>query len=119
MDNDKFQEQVLQQMQALSEGQRQTQDMVTQLVRIVGNTNAIVEELRADVTDLKTGQAKLEATVTELKAGQTKLEFDVAELKIKVGKMDVKLDHISEVLDVLAVRSIRQEAEIQTIKRAK
>jgi len=45
----------------------QIQDMLAELIRIVGNTNAVAEELRTDVTELK-------ADVTELKAGQQRLE---------------------------------------------
>ena len=52
----------------------QIQSVLAELVRIVGNTNAAVEELRADVAELKADVAELKADVAELKA-------DVAELK--------------------------------------
>lgn len=52
----------------------QIQNVLTELVRIVGNTNAAVEELRADVTEIKADVAGLKSDVAELKVNVQRLE---------------------------------------------
>ncbi|WP_157833532.1 hypothetical protein [Desulfotruncus alcoholivorax] len=41
----------------------QIQNVLAELIRMVGNTNAAVEELRADFTELKTDVAELKNNV--------------------------------------------------------
>jgi uncharacterized phage infection (PIP) family protein YhgE len=118
----------------------QIYEMVTQLMHIVSNTNAAVEELRegqtrleSDVAKLKTGQQKLESDVARLEKNQQillnnqkTLEEKYYDMSSKLDRLETKVDSIikvqnkqSEILDVLAVRSIRQEAEIKTLKQVK
>ncbi|MFZ3100610.1 MAG: hypothetical protein WA131_11065 [Desulfitobacteriaceae bacterium] len=92
---------------------------------------------------LKEGQSRLEGNVSRLEEGQSRLEGNVSRLETKIdrlaneGQQDItallqlintKLDatatkgdiaRIEDVLDVLAARSTRQEADILNLKRAK
>ena len=43
----------------------QITDMLTELIRIVGNTNAAVEELRKDVDELKSDMKEVKQTLKE------------------------------------------------------
>jgi len=111
----------------------QINNVLTELVRIVGNTNAAVEELRADVaelktdvTELKTNQQRLEKNQQILLENQRTLEEKYYDMSGQLDRLETKVDTIitvqnqqSEILDVLAARSIRQEAEIKTLKQVK
>jgi len=65
----------------------QIQNALAELIRIVGNTNAAVEELRVDVAELKTDVAELKTDVAELKTDVAELKTDVAELKTDVAEL--------------------------------
>ncbi|WP_034542168.1 hypothetical protein, partial [Carboxydothermus ferrireducens] len=41
--------------------------MITELIRIVGNTNAAVEELRSDVNELKISNQQIKEEIAEIK----------------------------------------------------
>lgn len=88
------------------------------------------------LTSMGEGQARLEGNQVRLEEGQARLENKIDHLASDSQKdilamlklMDAKLDNtaskediarIEDVLDVLAARSTRQEAEILNLKRAK
>lgn len=54
----------------------QIYDLVTDLIRIVGNTNAIVEELREGQDKLERGQARIESIVRQVQEDQKSI-FEV------------------------------------------
>lgn len=119
------------------------EQMLAQLITMVGHNNAVTEELRQDVTGIKQDVAGLKQDVTGLKQDSARLQQEVAELKQdfvtlenklekgfadvvqmitvigdKTDKIELVQAHHSDVLDVLAIRTTRQEAEMQALKRA-
>ncbi|MDF2876485.1 MAG: hypothetical protein K0R22_3168 [Sporomusa sp.] len=126
------------------------EQMMAQLITMVGHNNAVTEELRQDVTGLKQDITGLKEDVSGLKQDVTGLKEDVTGLKQVVAvlqqdivtlegkmekgfadivsmvnvlgeksdKIEVVQAHHSDVLDVLAIRTTRQEAEIQGLRRA-
>lgn len=111
--------------------------MMAQLIQMVGHNNAVTEELRQDVRGLKQDVNVLKQDVGGLKQDVNVLKQDIAILDAKmekgfvdivaivnilgekVDKFEITQAHHSDVLDVLAMRTTRQEAEIQGLKRAK
>lgn len=94
MDNEKFQDLVLQQLQVLTYGQKELQKDV--------------QFLQKDVLILKDGQEKLRKDVEILKSGQEKLQKDVTGIKKELGyvwddikKIDVRLSGQEEELVIL------------------
>ncbi|MGI6649967.1 MAG: hypothetical protein ACOX5W_13250 [Bacillota bacterium] len=79
--------------------------MVTELIHITGNTNSIVEELRAEVTELR-------AEVTELRAEVTELRAEVTDLKAEVNQLTIGQDNIKARLE-------RMEADVREIKESR
>lgn len=64
------------------------ENMLAELIRIVGNTNAMVEELRADVEvmkadveAMKTDIEIMKADISGLQRGQTRLEENFEEMR--------------------------------------
>ncbi len=115
MNEAEFQKIVLEKLTSMGEGQ----------ARLEGNQVRLEE-----------GQARLEGNQVRLEEGQARLENKIDHLASDSQKdilamlklMDAKLDNtaskediarIEDVLDVLAARSTRQEAEILNLKRAK
>ncbi|NPV26312.1 MAG: hypothetical protein HPY81_02400 [Firmicutes bacterium] len=64
-------------IRTLNQQQKQTIEMVSDLIRIVGNTNAAVEELRE-------GQFHLETEVKEIKEGQKSIYQLLGEHEIAI-----------------------------------
>lgn len=104
--------------------------MMAQLIQMVGHNNAVTEELRQDVSGLKQDVNCLKQDVNVLKQDiailDSKMEKGFADIVAivnvlgeKVDKIEITQAHHSDVLDVLATRTTRQEAEIQGLKRAK
>ena len=78
---------------ALTEERLQSMEkMLGELIRIVGNTNAAVEELRQDMAEVKEDVRVLKAEVKELKEDVKALKVEVKELKedVRVLKEEVK-----------------------------
>ncbi len=119
------------------------EQMMAQLITMVGHNNAVTEELRQDVTGLKMDVTGLKQDVTGLKQDVAGLQQDVAVLKqdivtlegkleqgfadivqminvlgVKADKIELTQAHHADVLDVLAIRTTRQEAEMLALKRA-
>ncbi|WP_371363014.1 hypothetical protein SRRS_40090 [Sporomusa rhizae] len=97
--------------------------MMAQLIQMVGHNNAVTEELRQDVSVLKQDVNVLKQDIAILDAKMEKGFADMVTivnvLGEKVDKIEITQAHHSDVLDVLATRTTRQEAEIQGLKRAK
>jgi predicted nucleic acid-binding Zn-ribbon protein len=110
--------------------------MMAQLIQMVGHNNAVTEELRQDVSGLKEDVAGLQQDVSGLKQDVVDLKQEIADLDAKlekgfadivtvvnvlgekVDKIETTQEHHGDMLDVLAVRTTHQEAEIQGLKRA-
>ncbi|WP_371372829.1 hypothetical protein [Sporomusa aerivorans] len=113
------------------------ENMMAQLIQMVGHNNAVTEELRQDVSGLKQDVGVLKQDVGVLKQDVSVLKQDMQELEAKmekgfadvvsmvhllgekVDKIELTQIHHSDMLDVLATRTTRHEAEIQGLKRAK
>ena len=106
------------------------ENMMAQLIQMVGHNNAVTEELRQDVSGLKQDVGVLKQDVGVLKQDMQELEAKMEKgfadvvsmvhlLGEKVDKIELTQIHHSDMLDVLATRTIRHEAEIQGLKRAK
>lgn len=74
----------------------QIESMLSELIRIVGNTNAAVEGLRDDVAILKKDVAELKIDVAVLKNDVNILRNDVAELKIITRNKQIDIEQIKE-----------------------
>ena len=105
------------------------EQMMAQLITMVSHNNAVTEELRQDVTGLKTDVTGLKQDVAVLKQDIVTLEgkmeqgfADIVQminvLGDKADKIELTQAHHADVLDVLAIRTTRQEAEILALKRA-
>ncbi len=112
------------------------EQMMAQLITMVGHNNAVTEELRQDVTGLKTDVTGLKQDVAGLQQDVAVLKQDIVTLEGKMeqgfadivqminvlgdkaDKIELTQAHHADVLDVLAIRTTRQEAEILALKRA-
>ena len=68
------------------------EQMMAELIRIVGNTNAAVEELRSEVAELRSEVAELRSRVDLLAEGQLRIEarLDRLEKDVKEIREDQK-----------------------------
>ena len=110
----------------MSEQLNQMQSMLEQLIKMVGNNNASIEELRQDVTTLK-------QDVTVLKQDTTTLKQDIADLKQTteqgfsdlvnmvnlLGEKTETIPRIEAKLDALNERIFEHEADIRLLKKAR
>ncbi|ABB14644.1 hypothetical protein [Carboxydothermus hydrogenoformans] len=83
----------------------QITDMLTELIRIVGNTNAAVEGLRKDVEGLRKDVEGLRKDVDELKS-------DMKEVKQTLKEHTEKLDYV-------LFKLAHHDADIFNLKRIK
>ncbi|HHW44601.1 MAG TPA: hypothetical protein GXX25_12490 [Desulfotomaculum sp.] len=104
----------------------QVYDMVAQLIHIVGNTNAAVEELRRGVEDLCRGQDELRRGQDELRQGQDELRRSVEELRrgqeehrLKLAALEGRMDYILLRLARQDERLLAHEVAIQEMRMAK
>ncbi|MQL51517.1 hypothetical protein GFC01_04400 [Desulfofundulus thermobenzoicus] len=111
----------------------QVYDMVAQLIHIVGNTNAAVEELRRGVEDLcrgqdelRRGQDELRQGQDELRQGQDELRRSVEELRrgqeehrLKLAALEGRMDYILLRLARQDERLLAHEVAIQEMRMAK
>jgi uncharacterized phage infection (PIP) family protein YhgE len=102
------------------------ENMLTQLIDIVGKTNAAVSELKAGQAKLEAGQAKLEAGQaileagqSKLKAGQAKLEAGQSEIKETVFRIEHHLNIIERKQGKMGTRLDTVEAEVELLHDAK
>ncbi|WP_425059217.1 hypothetical protein SCACP_38940 [Sporomusa carbonis] len=96
----------------------QMQAMMEQLIKMVGSNNAAIEELRQDVNEIKSTMATKDDINVLSDADQALLEL-VEKTYRETEKIESKLDHHANMLDVLATRTTHQEAEIKGLKVAK
>jgi uncharacterized protein Yka (UPF0111/DUF47 family) len=85
---------------------KQIQDMVTELIRIVGNTNAAIEELRSDVKELK-----VEVNAIEVKVNAIEVKVDENHQKVMYELKLLRND-----LDFLQTKTTHNERDIYRIK---
>ncbi|ACV63805.1 hypothetical protein Dtox_3053 [Desulfofarcimen acetoxidans DSM 771] len=69
---------------------KQIQDMVTELIRIVGNTNAAIEELRSDVKELKVKVSTIEVRVD---ANHQEVMYELKLLRSDLDFLQTKTTH--------------------------
>lgn len=100
---------------------KQLQETMTEMIRILGNTNAIVEELRSDVKYLKVKVDSLETKVDSLDTKVDSLETKVDSLETKVdenhqevmsGLKTLRID-----LDFMQQKTSQNEKDIYRIKK--
>jgi hypothetical protein len=85
--------------------------MMEQLITMVGNNNAVTEELRQDMNLLKTRFDTLESKVD---CGFT----DVVAMINLIGKKVENIPRIEAKLDALNDRTFEHEADIRLLKKA-
>jgi len=114
------------------EDSAQTTQMLTELIRIVGNTNSMVAGLVADVEVLKTDVAQLKNDVAQLKTDVTQLKTDVTDLKDRVSSLEKqfvsfrdeveqRFDDLEDDISYVIGKVARQEArilELRALRRA-
>ncbi|MZP28244.1 hypothetical protein GTO91_00715 [Heliobacterium undosum] len=119
-------ERILQELKSLKDGQAQLTQMVADLVRIVGNTNAAVEELRQDVDLMKQEMGVMRQDIDALRQDMNVMRQDmnvmrrdIDSLKVIAVQTQASIDDIREtqedqgnLLDLLALRVSHQEAKI-------
>lgn len=93
--------------------------MVTELIHITGNTNSIVEELRAEVTELRAEVTELRTEVTELRAEVTELRAEVTELRAQVTELKAEVNQLTIGQDNIKARLERMEADVREIKESR
>ncbi|GAV23298.1 hypothetical protein [Carboxydothermus pertinax] len=90
----------------------QITNMLTELIRIVGNNNAAIEELRSDMKELRQDVDVLKSDVAELKS-------DVATLKKDMQEVKETLKEHTEKLDYALFKLANHDADIFNLKRIK
>lgn len=126
----------------MSEQLNHLQAMMEQLIKMVGNNNASIEELRQDtkasIEELRQEISNVKTELTETKA---ELKADIAALDTKVEQygqiqqqdvyhllkhIDKKTDSImatqttqGESINILAMRQLQLEADVAALKKAK
>ncbi|MBE3589127.1 MAG: hypothetical protein IMW93_11425 [Thermoanaerobacteraceae bacterium] len=97
----------------------QIYDMVAQLIHIVGNTNAAVEELRRGVEDLRQGQDELRQGQDELRQSVEELRRGQEEHRLKLAALEGRMDYILLRLARQDERLLAHEVTIQEMRLAK
>jgi len=72
-------------------------NMVTELIRIAGNTNAAVEELRKGQEELKQGQERLEDRMDGLEVRMDRLEARMDGLEARMDRLETRTDSIETI----------------------
>lgn len=120
------------------------ENLLTDLIRIVGNTNAIVEELRDKVDSLDKRMDRLESKMDSLESRMDRLESKMDSLESRMDSLESRMDslegkvdfiqkdigimksavitkedirHIDERLDFQVDKLSRQEEDIYRLKR--
>ncbi len=101
---------ILQELQGVKENQNRHEEMISQLMQIVGATNGKVTGLQQDVVSLTQDVSELKQDVSELKQ-------DVSELKQTTERIEQRQKKQDQILDTLSVRSIEQESEIKELRK--
>ena len=93
------------------------EDMLTQLITMVGHTNRDLQIVKTDVAELKTDVAVLKTDVAELKT-------EVADQKIGLGVLTGRFDHFEkgiynyyETQNYLLKKSQEHDRDIEVIKQ--
>lgn len=97
----------------------QITNMLTELIRIAGNNNAAIEELRSDMKELRQDVDVLKSDVAELKSDVTVLKSDVATLKKDMQEVKETLKEHTEKLDYALFKLANHDADIFNLKRIK
>jgi len=70
--------------------------MMAELIRIVGNTNSAVEELRSEVAELRSEVAELRSEVAELRSRVDELTVGQARIESRLGRIEAEVHEIRE-----------------------
>jgi len=96
---------------------------LTELIRIVGNTNAAIEELRSEVNGVKNDVNGLKHDVNELKQDVNGLKQDVNELKIsnqqikeEIREIKMTLKEHGEKLDYALLKLLNHDVKLHNLK---
>ena len=87
----------------------QIQDVLAELVRIAGNTNAAVEELRADVAELKANQQRLDKNQQLLLENQQTLEENLAQFAQETNE---NFEELNEKMDYTLLQLTKHEVKL-------
>ena len=90
------------------------EQMLADLIRIVGNTNSMVQELCSDVQKLQTDVQKLQTDVKKLQTDVQGLQTDVAELKSESKKTNERINQLEQTINE---RFDRQEVAFDIVRQ--
>ena len=84
--------------------------MMAELIRIVGNTNSAVEELRSDVAELRSEVAELRSRVDDLAAGQARIEARLDRIEAEIHEIRETQKSLFEIVGEhdVAIRTLRR-----------
>jgi chromosome segregation ATPase len=86
------------------------EQMMAELIRIVGNTNSAVEELRSEVAELRSEIAELRSRVDDLALGQ-------ASIVSRLGRIEADVHEIKESHKSLIEIVGEHDVAIRTLRR--
>lgn len=141
MDNEEFQNIMIQQfnkvfekldvvesrLTSLEKGQSKLENRIEKVENTIDQLQLYVENKAADkLRILFDGWQEHEDKTADLAEKLDTLNANFDRLETKLGRMEIKLDrvagvqlHHSEMLDILAAKSVHQEAEISALKKVK
>jgi uncharacterized coiled-coil protein SlyX len=90
--------------------------MIGDLIRIVGNTNSLVEEIKEELDGLKVEVRSLREDVDELKVKVADQGKDIEIIKAAMATKD-DIAQLNERFDYLSERLLRQEEDTYRLKR--
>jgi chromosome segregation ATPase len=93
------------------------EQMMTELIRIVGNTNAAVEELRAEVAELRSEVAELRAEVAELRSRVDQLTEGQQRIEVRLDRLEKEVKEIREDQKALFEIVGEHEVAIRVLRR--
>lgn len=100
----------------MSEQLNQIQAMMEQLVKMVGQNNAAINEMRQDITELRQSQSRMEHELTD----KVRALFDVREIQNDVNERILdSLASIQADVNYLVTKMAQHNAEISRMQRTR
>ncbi len=93
------------------------ESMMAELIRIVGNTNSAVEELRAETSDLRSAVSDLRSAVSDLRSEISKLHEGQARIIARLDRIEADVREIKENQKSLFEIAGEHEVAIRTLRR--
>jgi chromosome segregation ATPase len=123
MENDKFQELVLQQFQAMNKQFQTITGELKILNQRVGNLEEGQARMESRIGNLEEGQARMESRIDNLEEGQARMESRIDNLEEGQARMESRMDKLEKsqdilVTEVMAVKSKTNQVNANLTKLA-